>query len=158
MTICILMLVDLFGFARTVLGTNHDLHEFLILGGVTIELWEEDTVSHDNPQAGFVHDGVHPHTHLQGIMANLFAAALNGGYDAELPVLGICLGSQLLAKALGAKVFANPVKEIGWYRIELTPEAAGDRLFAGCDSEATVFQWHGDTFELPAGAVQFGRE
>ena len=81
-----LMLVDLFGFARTILGTNHDLHEFLVLGGVTIELWEKDTASHDNPQAGFVHDGVHPHTHLQGIMANLFATALNGGYDAGVPV------------------------------------------------------------------------
>jgi GMP synthase (glutamine-hydrolysing) len=73
--------------------------------------------------------------------------------DLRLPMLGICLGAQLLAKALGAKVFPNRVKEIGWYSIELTPAAASDPLFAGCGKSVTVFQWHGDTFELPPGAV-----
>ena len=73
--------------------------------------------------------------------------------QAGLPYLGICLGSQLLAKALGARVYANGVKEIGWYRIELTPQAADDPLFTGCQPIQTVFQWHGDTFDLPAGAV-----
>ena len=48
--------------------------------------------------------------------------------DRRLPTLGICLGSQLLAKALGAKVFPNRVKEIGWYSIDLTPAAAADPL------------------------------
>lgn len=81
-----LMLVHLFGFSRSVFGTNHDLQEFLILGGVPIELWVSDTSGNDHPQAGFVHDGVHPHTHLQGMMANLFATALNRGYDTGLPV------------------------------------------------------------------------
>jgi lysophospholipase L1-like esterase len=80
-----LMLVDFFGFASAVFGTNYDLHEFLILGDVPIELWEKDTTTHDHPEAGFVHDGVHPHTHLQGIMANLFTTALNCGYDAGIP-------------------------------------------------------------------------
>ncbi|MCX7428539.1 MAG: type 1 glutamine amidotransferase [Planctomycetia bacterium] len=77
--------------------------------------------------------------------------------DAELPVLGICLGAQLLAKSLGAKVRANPVKEIGWYRLELTEEAAGDPLFGGCGARYTVFQSHGDTFALPDGAVHLAR-
>jgi len=73
--------------------------------------------------------------------------------NAGLPVLGICLGSQLLAKALGSPVYPNPIKEIGWYAIELTQDALTDRLFAGCSSRPTVFQWHGDTFDLPHGAV-----
>jgi GMP synthase (glutamine-hydrolysing) len=77
--------------------------------------------------------------------------------DAELPVLGICLGAQLLAKSLGAKVTANRVKEIGWYRLELTAEAASDPLFGGCGARHTVFQSHGDTFALPDGAVHLAR-
>ena len=70
----------------------------------------------------------------------------------EIPVLGICLGSQLLAKALDANVHPNRMKEIGWYRIELTAEATGDWLFGRCQPQQTVFQWHGDTFDLPEGA------
>ncbi len=70
----------------------------------------------------------------------------------KLPLMGICLGSQLMAKALGAKVYENPVKEIGWYPLDLLPAAGDDPLFARSGS-ATVFQWHGDTFDLPPGAV-----
>jgi GMP synthase-like glutamine amidotransferase len=76
--------------------------------------------------------------------------ALAGG----LPVLGICLGAQLLAKALGAKVYPNPVKEIGWYNVNLTPHADRDTLFEGSGKQLTVFQWHGDTFDLPPGTIR----
>ena len=71
----------------------------------------------------------------------------------SLPVLGICLGSQLLAKALGSRVYPNGVKEIGWYRLRILPAASDDALLAGSASTGTVFQWHGDTFDLPDGAV-----
>ncbi|MEE8450831.1 MAG: gamma-glutamyl-gamma-aminobutyrate hydrolase family protein [Thermoguttaceae bacterium] len=77
--------------------------------------------------------------------------------DRGLPVLGVCLGSQLLAKALGAAVRPSPVKEIGWYPLQLTPEAQEDRLLTRCTRDQTVFQWHGDTFDLPAGAVLLAR-
>jgi GMP synthase-like glutamine amidotransferase len=67
------------------------------------------------------------------------------------PVLGICLGAQLIARALGATVGRNSAREIGWYGLHFTDAAADDRLFHGLGVE-TVFHWHGETFDLPPGA------
>lgn len=67
----------------------------------------------------------------------------------EIPFLGICLGSQLLAKAAGAKVTKAPKEEIGWLKVSLTDEGKKDPLFQGLGSEFEVFQWHGDTFAIP---------
>lgn len=69
-------------------------------------------------------------------------------------VLGICLGSQLIADVLGAKVFPNPEPEIGWFPIELTTEAQTSNVFNVLPKQLTVFHWHGDTFELPQGATR----
>lgn len=71
----------------------------------------------------------------------------------DKPVLGVCLGSQLIAKTLGARVYRNPVKEIGWFDIGFTAAALDDPLLAGLSGSETVFQWHGETFDLPPGAV-----
>lgn len=68
------------------------------------------------------------------------------------PVLGICLGAQLIAKALGARVYRNPEKEIGWAPVYFTEAAAHDAVFSGIASPAMLFHWHGETFDLPAGA------
>jgi GMP synthase-like glutamine amidotransferase len=73
--------------------------------------------------------------------------------EARRPVLGVCLGAQLIAKALGARVYPNAVKEIGWFEIELTAEGAADPLYAGAGPRETVLQWHGETFDLPQGAI-----
>ncbi len=68
------------------------------------------------------------------------------------PVLGVCLGAQLIAKALGARVHANTVKEIGWAPVTFMPAAANDPLFAGLPEAETIFHWHSETFALPPGA------
>ena len=64
-------------------------------------------------------------------------------------ILGICLGAQLIAKALGARVFKAPMKEIGWYDVSLTKIGSQDPLFSGLPKIFPVFQWHEDTFEIP---------
>jgi GMP synthase (glutamine-hydrolysing) len=71
----------------------------------------------------------------------------------EQPVLGICLGSQLLATVLGATVTRGVRKEIGWHPIELTGAARDDLLLSGVPRSFTSLHWHGDIFDLPAGAT-----
>lgn len=73
------------------------------------------------------------------------------------PVLGVCLGSQLLAAALGARVFPSGGQEIGWAPVELLPGAAGDPLLGAAPRTFTPLHWHGDVFDLPAGAVALAR-
>jgi GMP synthase (glutamine-hydrolysing) len=77
--------------------------------------------------------------------------------ERRAPILGICLGSQLLASALGAPVRPGPRKEIGWYPVTLTPAAASDPLLAGLPATFTPLHWHGDIFDLPPGAVALAR-
>ena len=73
------------------------------------------------------------------------------------PVLGVCLGSQLLAAALGATVRKGSRKEIGWHRVFLEPAAGGDPLFREAPPGFDAFHWHGDVFDLPADAVSLAR-
>ena len=71
----------------------------------------------------------------------------------NIPILGICLGSQILAKVLGARVYKGEQKEIGWYKIEFA-NTLEDKVMYDFGSEATVFQWHGDTFDLPSNCTR----
>lgn len=70
------------------------------------------------------------------------------------PTLGICLGCQLMARALGARVFPGPAKEIGWGRVALTDEGRASCLSPLAEEKAEVLHWHGDTFDLPDKAVR----
>ena len=70
------------------------------------------------------------------------------------PILGICLGSQLLASALGSNIIPGPVKEIGWYNIHLETQSNNDSLFHDLDDPFSAFLWHGDIFNLPVGATK----
>jgi GMP synthase (glutamine-hydrolysing) len=71
----------------------------------------------------------------------------------DKPVLGICLGSQLIAGTLGTEVKRGRQKEIGWYPVTLTESAATDTLWQKLPSRFTAFHWHGDIYDLPQGAV-----
>jgi GMP synthase (glutamine-hydrolysing) len=69
------------------------------------------------------------------------------------PMLGVCLGSQMIARALGGRVYRNAEKEIGWFDIHLTEEGRRDPVLEGLAPSENVFHWHGDTFDLPREAV-----
>ena len=75
---------------------------------------------------------------------------IKNSVDNEIPVLGICLGSQLIAKTFGAKVYKGPIKEIGFY--DDLKFSNNSKLFDGFTNPFSVFHWHGDTFDLPDGA------
>ena len=74
--------------------------------------------------------------------------------EAGRPILGVCLGAQLLAAVHGARVYRNRHKEIGWFPITLTDEARNSADFAALPAQFMVFHWHGDTFDIPRGAVR----
>ncbi len=80
----------------------------------------------------------------------LIADAVRAG----TPYWGVCLGVQLLAASLGARVYAGPEPEVGVLDVELTAEGLADPVFAGLPPAFPTLQWHGDTFELPPGAVR----
>jgi GMP synthase (glutamine-hydrolysing) len=67
----------------------------------------------------------------------------------DIPVLGVCLGAQLIAKTLGAEVYRNPEKEIGWYDVSPTDHASSDPLLRPLQKTEKIFQWHGETFDMP---------
>lgn len=93
-------------------------------------------------------DEVDAHPHLATEVA-LVGEAI----ERDMPVLGICLGAQIVARTLGAEVGPNATKEIGWYDVAPTEAGASDPLIRHFGPQEKVFQWHGDAFTIPAGAV-----
>lgn len=118
-------------FERPELPRLNGLDLVIAMGG-PMSVNDEPTLPWLGPEKRFIRDAVE-----QGVA-----------------MLGICLGAQLIASALGARVYRNPLKEIGWHPIEATPGAGN--VFRFPDT-CTVFHWHGETFELPSGAVRLAR-
>lgn len=83
--------------------------------------------------------------------------AVHEAIDAGKPVLGVCLGAQMIAEVMGGRVRRNTHREIGFFTVERTEASAGSPLFAPLPSRFTALHWHGETFDLPTGAVHLGR-
>ncbi len=102
---------------------------------------------------------VYEHTDVEFLDDSL--RLLRDALHRELPILGICLGSQLLAWSLGAQVRAGRTlglrKEIGWFPLQLTERGRVDPIFHGFREEEPVFHWHGDTYDIPEGAWHLAR-
>jgi len=81
-------------------------------------------------------------------------ALIGEAVHAGVPFWGVCLGVQLLAASLGARVYSGPEPEVGLLPVTLTPEARDDPVFAAAPDDLVTLQWHGDTFDLPTGAVR----
>jgi GMP synthase-like glutamine amidotransferase len=90
-------------------------------------------------------DGAHPYL---AALADLMAAESVSG-----AVMGICLGSQIMARGLGGENIMGAAPEFGWCEVRLTAAAQDDPLFSTLPERFSIFQWHSDTFTLPAGAV-----
>jgi len=90
------------------------------------------------PQSANDHDTV-MQTELTWVKAAL---------DAKIPMLGVCLGAQIMAKAAGAEIFPSPVRELGWFPLFHCKETSNDALFKTMADGLTIFQWHGETFSL----------
>lgn len=118
-------------FRGAAIPSDLNEHRGLIVMGGPMSVYEQDRYSHIRDELRLIGTAV----------------------AANKPVLGVCLGSQLLAAALGGTVTSNRPKEIGWYEVRLTAAAASDALFAGLPQELVPFHWHGDIFSLPPGAV-----
>lgn len=131
------------------------LHEHAIAFDV-VRLWEPYDVPDISRYAALVIMGG-PMGAYEDYPSKHDELALINAAIGTIPTLGICLGSQLIAHALGARVYPNerdakPAKEIGYYTVRLTPEGAAHRLFKGFDADVRVLEWHGDAFDLPSGA------
>ncbi|MSR06527.1 MAG: amidotransferase [Gemmatimonadetes bacterium] len=95
--------------------------------------------------------GVYDHPRLPYLAQEM--RLIEKALSLKIPILGVCLGSQLLAQVLGADVRPSGIKEIGWFAVDLTDEATVDPLWRGLTRRFTAFHWHGDAFPLPPGAV-----
>jgi GMP synthase-like glutamine amidotransferase len=123
--------------SRTLLFNNEELpdiddFDWLVIMGGSMNIYEEEKYPWLREEKNFI------------------AEAIAG----KKIVLGICLGSQLIADVLGGNVSKNKYKEIGWFPVSLTADAKNSPVFSTLPRKFAAFHWHGDTFKIPPGAVR----
>jgi GMP synthase-like glutamine amidotransferase len=108
-----------------------DSFDLLVIMGGPMNIYEDDVYNWLKPEKAFIKKSM----------------------DQGKKVFGICLGAQLIADVLGAKVFKNITTEIGWYHISLTTEGEKSELVGNLNFSTPVLHWHGDTFSIPENAI-----
>jgi len=97
-------------------------------------------------------DDVKGYPYLENLR-RLTSSAIKAGF----PVLGLCLGAQMISRAVGGRVYRNQCGEIGWEKVWFTEEGLRDPVLQGFESPLEVFQWHDDMFDVPNGSALLGR-
>ncbi|MCZ7358182.1 MAG: type 1 glutamine amidotransferase [Candidatus Methanoperedens sp.] len=125
------------GISRTLLFNNEELpdmsdFDWLVILGGSMNIYEEEKYPWLREEKNFIAEAI----------AN------------KKIVLGVCLGSQLIADVLGGRVSKNRFKEIGWFPVSLAGEAKNSPIFSTFPSTFTAFHWHGDAFRIPPGAAR----
>ncbi|MFA4956212.1 MAG: type 1 glutamine amidotransferase [Candidatus Methanoperedens sp.] len=126
--------------SRTLLFNNDELPEtrefdWLVIMGGSMNIYEEDKFPWLKKEKEFISKAI----------------------ESKKILLGVCLGSQLIADVLGGKVSKNQYKEIGWFPVSLTREARDSSIFSSLPDTFTAFHWHGDTFKIPHGAARIAQ-
>ncbi|HIH43939.1 MAG TPA: type 1 glutamine amidotransferase [Candidatus Methanoperedenaceae archaeon] len=123
--------------SRTLIYNNEELpgmdsFDWLFIMGGSMNIYEEDKYPWLKAEKNFIADAI----------------------ASDKIVLGVCLGSQLIADVLGGKVSKNKYREIGWFPVKLTKEAGSSPVFGSLPQQFNAFHWHGDTFDIPPGAAR----
>ncbi len=123
--------------SRTLLFNNEELpdiddFDWLVIMGGSMNIYEEEKYPWLREEKNFIAEAI----------------------ASKKIVLGVCLGSQLIADVLGGRVSKNKYKEIGWLPVSLTADAGNSPVFSTLPGRFTAFHWHGDTFKIPPGAVR----
>lgn len=134
------------GTALAEAGAEIDLRQPFIGDGLPTEIHQHDALVVLGGDQSAVDDHIHPYLPELASLMRAFA-------DADKAVLGICLGSQLLARAHGAENLLGRTREFGWHGVTLTAEGERDPVLSAAGNVFTSFEWHSDSFTLPEGAV-----
>ena len=136
--------------------------EVVEAGGHTLERWSVPVGGTPQPAASYdaimVFGGsMHPDQDEAHGWLEREVEFLRAALEADVPVVGVCLGAQMLARAAGAAVGPAPEAEVGWYDVELTAEGRADEVLGALPARTRAFEWHSYTFGIPEGGSELAR-